>query len=217
MHGKEKTVWIFQTVSEQRYRDSNPNIQSQSLLCYLYTIPLCVVLELSVGFSRPLCSRRVLLYHNGFCLSTPFLKKVEKILDFFRGRKGSGGGGYMVSICSTDRVALRLLRYSFSVCRIFPKHSSTKVGTHGIAPLLSFKNAADRKRALPAVDARGVAHPWELSPTQLQKRRRLPAGAARHCPAYPALTMEVMRMLTKRSRLRISISLLGAIWRLPFR
>ncbi len=41
MHGKEKTAWNFQTVSEQRYRDSNPNIQSQSLLCYLYTIPLC--------------------------------------------------------------------------------------------------------------------------------------------------------------------------------
>ncbi len=30
-------------ISYQRYRDSNPDIQSQSLLCYLYTIPLSAV------------------------------------------------------------------------------------------------------------------------------------------------------------------------------
>ena len=36
----------------QRYRDSNPNIQSQSLLCYLYTIPLSVL-----RFVDPFCVR----------------------------------------------------------------------------------------------------------------------------------------------------------------
>ena len=30
--------------TSQGYRDSNPNIQSQSLLCYRYTIPLSVLL-----------------------------------------------------------------------------------------------------------------------------------------------------------------------------
>ena len=39
--------------SWQRNRDSNPNIQSQSLLCYRYTIPLCWLLScFSGGFAN---------------------------------------------------------------------------------------------------------------------------------------------------------------------
>ena len=44
----------------QRNRDSNPNIQSQSLLCYRYTIPL-------------FCA--CLFYHNNFRLSSLFCSK----------------------------------------------------------------------------------------------------------------------------------------------
>ncbi len=150
MHGKEKTVWIFQTVSEQRYRDSNPNIQSQSLLCYLYTIPLCVVLELSVGFARPLCSRRVLLYHNGFCLSTPFLKKVEKILDFFSGAKRQRRG------------------------RLYGFHLLDGQGGSQAFEILVF-GVQDFPKTL----LNQSRHPWDRSPTQLQKRRRPEAGTAR--------------------------------------
>ena len=48
--------------SWQRNRDSNPNIQSQSLLCYRYTIPL------------KLCSfiERTIFYHKKILLSIPF-------------------------------------------------------------------------------------------------------------------------------------------------
>ena len=34
----------------QRYRDSNPDIQSQSLLCYLYTIPLSALCFADGGY-----------------------------------------------------------------------------------------------------------------------------------------------------------------------
>ena len=40
--------WLFW----QRNRDSNPNKQSQSLLCYLYTIPLYLLFYLSKRYSN---------------------------------------------------------------------------------------------------------------------------------------------------------------------
>ena len=49
----------------QRNRDSNPNIQSQSLLCYLYTIPL-------FNFGR------CLFYHIKSILSSAFLSFLKK-------------------------------------------------------------------------------------------------------------------------------------------
>ena len=48
----------------QRNQDSNPDIQSQSLLCYLYTIPL---------FNFALSFRACILYHSKLRLSIVFL------------------------------------------------------------------------------------------------------------------------------------------------
>ncbi len=53
---KQAPYWVL-AVFWQRNRDSNPNKQSQSLLCYRYTIPL----------------RRELLYTNSSHLSSVFL------------------------------------------------------------------------------------------------------------------------------------------------
>ena len=48
--------------SWQRNRDSNPNIQSQSLLCYRYTIPLKLYSFIE----------RTIFYHKKILLSIPF-------------------------------------------------------------------------------------------------------------------------------------------------
>ncbi len=45
----------------QRYRDSNPDIQSQSLLCYRYTIPLSGILPFGYSLCLGLFTRRHIL------------------------------------------------------------------------------------------------------------------------------------------------------------
>ncbi len=54
VHDKKRKVSREHEKLLQRYRDSNPNIQSQSLLCYLYTIPLYGFLPTDVIISNRL-------------------------------------------------------------------------------------------------------------------------------------------------------------------
>ena len=56
---KRRALLVF--LLFQRYRDSNPNKQSQSLSCYRYTIPL----------------QRVIFYHKFLPLSILFFKKIK--------------------------------------------------------------------------------------------------------------------------------------------
>ena len=74
----------------QRNRDSNPNIQSQSLLCYRYTIPQ-YVRRFSTAFT---------LYTDLFLLSTTFGKIFEKNFKFFSALKT---GAYRLGACPFGR------------------------------------------------------------------------------------------------------------------
>ena len=53
----------------QRNRDSNPNIQSQSLLCYRYTIPLCKILS---SYKRRFCEPHIQSLLLGRTIFSPF-------------------------------------------------------------------------------------------------------------------------------------------------
>ena len=64
----------------QRVKDSNPHIQSQSLLCYLYTNPLCVYLVQRTDIIIQITKK----------MSTPKFTKFKKIRSF-RQRLGTGG------------------------------------------------------------------------------------------------------------------------------
>ena len=55
--------------SWQRNRDSNPNIQSQSLLCYRYTIPLCKILS---SYKRRFCEPHIQSLLLGRTIFSPF-------------------------------------------------------------------------------------------------------------------------------------------------
>ena len=59
---KEETPLRVSLLFWQRNRDSNPNIQSQSLLCYLYTIPL----YLTMRFSRSYILSQINSFVNRF-------------------------------------------------------------------------------------------------------------------------------------------------------
>ena len=62
LFGNQKTRTLTRSVLVfwQRNRDSNPNIQSQSLLCYRYTIPLCPV------WNGLYCSTKEIVCQGGF-------------------------------------------------------------------------------------------------------------------------------------------------------
>ena len=67
---KSSGIWLG-------YRDSNPNIQSQSLLCYRYTISHCCV-----------CSLEQIYYTTTDFICQAFFEKFSGILDFWQSISG---------------------------------------------------------------------------------------------------------------------------------
>ena len=80
---KEKTPLRVSSLFWQRNRDSNPNIQSQSLLCYRYTIPLSLFSLISIAQRFSFVKGVLKIYFAFFLIFMKQFNKSEALFPYF--------------------------------------------------------------------------------------------------------------------------------------